>query len=428
MVIELLDGLAPFVEACAAAARALGEEPLKEQLQRIEAAAREVGRSWSGSSLGYHGNVFYKDLQKPPPGAVFSVEWGLMDQGFSFHDGTVGEWEEFDPVDVRVEILRRAGAADPNNVLRTVDDRCKAAFSDLRHEALSVIDALFSNQADATLAELRGLIAALEEVDTNTVNRRLGTGPATVMSRDMRAVSSGTHITPAHLVLLAQIDLARAYTDACSKLVQLVRWLDSYLRKRELMGGSAAISQGRDPRSVFVIYGRNTRASSEIEKFLLAIGLHPLTFDEARRRAGSHPSVLDIVKFRVANAQVVIVLFTPDEWAALDPALRLMSDRDFEKCRWQARQNVPFEAGLAMGLNPAGTILATLGSVELPSDITGLHQFRLSNDVDRRYELRVLLKTLGCPVDESGSHFLDPKKSGDFDALAPPAVKDPFGT
>ncbi|MBL8934995.1 MAG: nucleotide-binding protein [Archangium sp.] len=228
------------------------------------------------------------------------------------------------------------------------------------------------------------------------------------------------------MVLLGRIDSAKSHCKQAGVLVSLARRFDSYVRKKELVRGMTH-TNSRDSKTVFIIYGRNTQASTEVEKFLLAVGLRPLTFQEARRKAGTQPSVFEIVKFGVSTAQAVIALFTPDEWSALDPTFIYPHDRDSERARWQARPNVPFEAGLAMGLNQGGTILVTLGAVELPSDISGLHQFRLSNEPSHRHEFRRLLKQLGCPVDEDGTHFLDAAKAGDFSAPKARATRDPFG-
>ena len=45
-------------------------------LTKLENSATQVGKAWSGSWLGYHSHVYYKNLQPPPPGAHFSSEWG----------------------------------------------------------------------------------------------------------------------------------------------------------------------------------------------------------------------------------------------------------------------------------------------------------------------------------------------------------------
>lgn len=57
-------------------------------LDALEAAAEDVGRSWSQSNLGYQANVYYQNYQVPPPGAMFSREWGFQ----GMFQGTTGDW------------------------------------------------------------------------------------------------------------------------------------------------------------------------------------------------------------------------------------------------------------------------------------------------------------------------------------------------
>src|SRR5262245_49681986 len=75
-------------------------------LDALESAAEQVGKAWSGSWLGYHSRVYYKDLAPVPAGARFSKEWGIEER-FAV-DGTVGEWREFEFDGVVEEIRRRA--------------------------------------------------------------------------------------------------------------------------------------------------------------------------------------------------------------------------------------------------------------------------------------------------------------------------------
>ena len=79
---------------------------VQEPLGVLENAANEVGKSWSGSWLGYHAHVYYEDLQPRPPGAHFSQETGLRDQ---FLSETTGAWVEFDAEYVEAAIHEQAG-------------------------------------------------------------------------------------------------------------------------------------------------------------------------------------------------------------------------------------------------------------------------------------------------------------------------------
>jgi hypothetical protein len=80
-----------------------------ELLTALRSAADQVGKSWSGSALGYHAYVYHADLKPTPPGVQFSPEWGLQD---TFNRGSRGDWREFDPDEVTKAIYRIAGDVD----------------------------------------------------------------------------------------------------------------------------------------------------------------------------------------------------------------------------------------------------------------------------------------------------------------------------
>ena len=90
---------------------ARSEDPgVREPIMYLDQAATRVGRAWSGSWIGYHANVYYRDFQSPPPGAHFSAEWGnRMPSGLH---GTTGDWVEQDPERVSRTVHGQAG--NPN--------------------------------------------------------------------------------------------------------------------------------------------------------------------------------------------------------------------------------------------------------------------------------------------------------------------------
>jgi hypothetical protein len=80
----------------------------EQSLAALDTVAIEAGRAFSGSWLGYHSQVYYADLEPPPPGAHFSQEWGLMDVFGSL--GSEGEWREHDPDELQAHYeTKRAG-------------------------------------------------------------------------------------------------------------------------------------------------------------------------------------------------------------------------------------------------------------------------------------------------------------------------------
>lgn len=79
-------------------------------LRRLCDTAATIGRAWSGSNIGYHACVYYDGFQPPPPGAHFSVEWGLRDGIVG--PATRGNWREHRQEDVVAAIEHSAGNAN----------------------------------------------------------------------------------------------------------------------------------------------------------------------------------------------------------------------------------------------------------------------------------------------------------------------------
>jgi hypothetical protein len=126
-----------------------------------------------------------------------------------------------------------------------------------------------------------------------------------------------------------------------------------------------------------VLYGRDTEAHNELSKFLRALGLKEIQFQQVADEMGANPFIGEIVLNAMQRADLVIALFTPDEQAALfDP-----QTGKCDESRWQARPNVIFEAGIAFGNPQKELVLATLGAdVRLFSDLHGKHIIDLGKD------------------------------------------------
>ena len=78
----------------------------RREVFALRESAETVGKSWSGSWLGYHARIYYKDFEVPPPGAHFNREWGLQQ---ILDEGTTGEWYEYSREAIRLAILEDAG-------------------------------------------------------------------------------------------------------------------------------------------------------------------------------------------------------------------------------------------------------------------------------------------------------------------------------
>jgi predicted nucleotide-binding protein len=87
--------------------------------------------------------------------------------------------------------------------------------------------------------------------------------------------------------------------------------------------------------------------------FLHSIGLHPIEWSEAITATGSaSPYIGHVLDTAFGMARAIVVLMTPDEIAYLLPAYGYGEDDPETKAAPQARPNVLFEAGMAMGRDP----------------------------------------------------------------------------
>jgi hypothetical protein len=168
-----------------------------------------------------------------------------------------------------------------------------------------------------------------------------------------------------------------------------------------------------DPTIVFVVHGRNIEARNALFIFLKAIGLHPLEWSEAITMTGEgSPYIGDVLEKAFSVAQAIIVLMTPDDEARLRLSFRSQNEETHDiELTPQARQNVLFEAGMAMGRSLDRTILVELGKVRPFSDIVGRHVIRIDNSKEKRSDLASRLKNAGCPIELSGDYW---QSAGDF--------------
>ncbi|MGD9621226.1 MAG: TIR domain-containing protein [Mycolicibacterium sp.] len=180
-----------------------------------------------------------------------------------------------------------------------------------------------------------------------------------------------------------------------------------------------------DPKHVFVIHGRNDAARREMFTFLRAIGLHPIEWSEALHETGSaSPYIGQVLDCAFGMAQAVVVLMTPDEIAYLLPAYKHGDDDPEAEPKPQARPNVLFEAGMAMGRDSKRTVLVELGWVRPFSDVAGRHAVRLNDSAEKRKDLAQRLRTAGCAVNLDGNDWL---QTGDFSPPDPPGGGYPMG-
>jgi Predicted nucleotide-binding protein containing TIR-like domain len=156
-------------------------------------------------------------------------------------------------------------------------------------------------------------------------------------------------------------------------------------------------------RLVFVIHGRNHEAKKAVNEFLSSLDLKVVEWEQAVRETGSaSPDTFDVVKKGLEIAHAVVVIFTPDDIAQVNPNFLLDHDQEFERLpTGQARQNVILEAGMALAMKRSQTILLRIGAVREISDVKGINYVSFSENQSSRENFRSRLITAGCAIDDS---------------------------
>lgn len=161
--------------------------------------------------------------------------------------------------------------------------------------------------------------------------------------------------------------------------------------------------------------------------FLRAIGLSPIEWTEAIKLTGKgSPYIGEVLDVALDAAQAIVVLMTPDEIAYLRTEYASDVSELDAQAQPQARPNVLFEAGMALGRAPDRTVITELGTMRPFSDVAGRHAVRLSNAPAVRRDLAQRLQTAGCDVNLEGTDWLE-TTAGDFTAPPEPGGGLPLG-
>jgi hypothetical protein len=139
----------------------------------------------------------------------------------------------------------------------------------------------------------------------------------------------------------------------------------------------------------FIVHGHDEQARSALENFLNALGVRVVPFHRAAP-ADMAASILETVLAGISKADVVFILFTPDEQSSFyspSTGQYLAQTEEGEALAgWQPRPNVIFEAGVAVAVARAKTALIKLGPIRRISDLDGVRYINL-NEPNAHHQL-----------------------------------------
>ncbi len=146
---------------------------------------------------------------------------------------------------------------------------------------------------------------------------------------------------------------------------------------REILGigtQTTATEQQKTSRKVFVVYGHDTAAKTQLEAMLRRWDLDPLILDQLPSEGQTVIEKLE--KYTQSDVGFAVVLATPDDEG------NVVGKTDEKKFR--ARQNVVLELGLLLsklGRPRVAILLKNQEKMERPSDIQGLIYLPFTDDV-----------------------------------------------
>lgn len=80
---------------------------------------------------------------------------------------------------------------------------------------------------------------------------------------------------------------------------------------------------------------------------------------------------------------------------------------------------------MALATHPTRTVIAVLGTPDIPSDLAGRHYVRLRpNAVEPVHDLAARLRAAGCDTDITGADWLNPARFPDREHPAQPSCDD----
>ena len=223
------------------------QSEIQGPLERLTQAAEEIGNAWSGSWLGHHANIYYRDLQPPPPGMHFSPEWGLDS---AFGHGTSGDWQEYDARQVEAAIYDQAGNPDLGPCRKFQEDLVRE-FDIEKSNIASILEIATEGDSDTFLQGIKVELEKLSILNKSEVINRIKPSGQT-MTRDTLALTQGFRTSP-HFSVLSEIIAIQHTIETVSSLGILAGKAGSHLFRRQ----QGALRAGAIGTNVFIGHGRS---------------------------------------------------------------------------------------------------------------------------------------------------------------------------
>ena len=168
-------------------------------LNELWQRAKDLGKSASGSWLGYQANVYYRNFEPPPAGDHFDIENGTAGTYFS---GPNPNWIEHSAQEVMDLLL----GPDGNAALSSAEQKAEKGLEllkSIRADVLSVMTVYLADHDDSFVRRLIDEIEKAKVVDAADIANEMSP-KRQMLTRDMRAAQQGTWAPP-HIKVQARV-------------------------------------------------------------------------------------------------------------------------------------------------------------------------------------------------------------------------------
>lgn len=337
----------------------------------IRRVADSISKSFSGSWLGYHSKVYYRNFDSPPPGHHFSREWGMKE---FFGEGTRGDWGEYAFDDVVSLIHQEAGNPDLATAA-AFKQQGEKLFEECQRDAETLLRVFASHSGDAFGETLLEELTSIKPF-SRTLFLKMVTPGGKFISRDNRAIGEG-YMTPPHISVAADCFEYQLPTEVIERLLRVLKKAYSYISRSE----KTVIKNSLVGTNVFIGHGRSS-VWRDLKDFVTE--RLRLPFDEFNRVPVAGITNIHRLGEMLDAAAIAFVVMTAEDEQA---------DGSME-----ARTNVIHEVGLFQGrLGFTRAIVLLEEGCQEFSNIQGLGQIRFpKGDIQAKFEeIRQVLEREG---------------------------------
>lgn len=346
-LLEVCKRLLDFAEQYDAA-------PATSVLNELWHRAQELGKSASGSWLGYQANVYYKGFSAPPAGESFDIQHGTGGSYFSESDP---DWIERTNQEVSNLLLDPAGK-EALAVADKLSENGRLLLSRTKMDVSSVLTVYIGDHDDPFVRRIAEEIEKIEVLDAAAIANEMGPRRQ-LITGDMRAIQQGTR-TPPHVHVLAHISAAHQPALHCRELAGRLEQLAAHFARTK----RKRVRDARVGRNIFIGHGHSP-VWKDLKDFIRdRLGL---PYDEFNRLpVAGIANIARLSEMLDAAACAFIIMTAEDE-------------RGDGKI--QARMNVIHEVGLFQGrLGFTKAIVLLEEGCEEFSNIQGVGQIRFPKD------------------------------------------------